>query len=108
MIKIDCKIYYVINIYYLIQPPDLLDTHQYKIGCLKNNDIKKFEGSRIICMIECDNQYKVKYYIKEDLTKKFNGDIITEIKNIIIKNSTKNMYKSKIEYNKYDLVQHLF
>jgi hypothetical protein len=34
--------------------------------------------------------------------------IITEIKNIgikniIIKNSTKNMYKSKIEYNKYDL-----
>ena len=36
------------------------------------------------------------------------NDIITEIKNIgikniIIKNSTKNMYKSKIEYNKYDL-----
>ena len=62
---------------YLIQPPDLLDTHQYKIGCLRNNDIKKLEGSRIICMIECDNQYKVKYYIKEDLTKKFNGDIIT-------------------------------
>jgi hypothetical protein len=27
-------------------------------------------------MIECDNQYKVKYYIKEDMTNKFNGGII--------------------------------
>jgi len=65
------------GIIYLIQPPDLLDTNQYKIGCLRNHDIHILEGSRIICMIECDNQYKVKYYIKEDLTNKFNGDIIT-------------------------------
>jgi len=65
------------GIIYLIQPPELIDTNQYKIGCLRNHDIKKLEGSRIICMIECDNQYKVKYYIKEDMTNKFNGDIIT-------------------------------
>jgi ribosomal protein L10 len=41
------------------------------------------------------------------------NDIITEIKNIgikniIIKNSTKNMYKSRIEYNKYELFDTYF
>jgi hypothetical protein len=64
------------GIIYLIQPPNLLNTNQYKIGCLRNHDINVLEGSRIICMIECDNQYKVKYYIKEDMTNKFNGGII--------------------------------
>jgi arsenate reductase-like glutaredoxin family protein len=28
-------------------------------------------------MIECDNQYKVKYYIKEYMKKEFEGDMIT-------------------------------
>ena len=47
LLKIDTKIFYVINIYYLmekgsiylIQPLEFIGTRTYKIGCLKNNNI---------------------------------------------------------------------
>ena len=65
------------GIIYLIQTPELLGTHTYKIGCLRNHDIDVLKGSRIICIIECDNQYKVKYCIKEDMKKEFEKDMIT-------------------------------
>jgi hypothetical protein len=85
------------GIIYLIQPQELLGTRTYKIGCLKNHDIDVLKVSRIICIIECDNQYKVKYYIKEDMKKDFEGDLITG--NItIIKDQFLDLVKKYSEY----------
>jgi hypothetical protein len=85
------------GIIYLIQPLELLGTRTYKIGCLKNHDIDVLKGSRIIYIIECDNQYKVKYYIKEDMKKEFEGDLIKG--NItIIKDQFLDLVKKYSEY----------
>ena len=65
------------GIIYLIQPQELLGTRTYKIGCLRNHDIDVLKGCRIICMLECNNQYNVKYHIKTDMEILFKGDLIS-------------------------------
>ena len=65
------------GIIYLIQPQELLGTRTYKIGCLRNHDIDELKGCRIICMLECNNQYNVKYHIKTDMEILFKGDLIS-------------------------------
>lgn len=65
------------GVIYLIQPKELIGTRTYKIGCLRNHNHNGFKGSRIVCIIECDNQYNVKHYIKSDMEKEFEGDLIT-------------------------------
>jgi hypothetical protein len=57
------------GVIYLIQPKELIGTRTYKIGCLRNHNIDELQGSRIVCIIECDNQYNVKHYIKSDMEK---------------------------------------
>ncbi len=77
------------GVIYLIQPKELIGTRTYKIECSQNNNIVMFKGSRIVCMIECDNQYDVQHHIKSDMEKQFDGDFITGditiIKNDFIK-----------------------
>ena len=65
------------GVIYLIQPKELIGTCTYKIVCLRNHNHDGFKDSRIICMIECDNQYNVKYHIKTDMEMFFIGDLIT-------------------------------
>ena len=59
------------GVIYLMQPKELFGTRTYKIGCLRNHDYDEFKGSRVVCMIECDNQYNVKHYIKSDMEKAY-------------------------------------
>jgi hypothetical protein len=77
------------GVIYLIQPKELIGTRTYKIGCLRNHNHEGFKGSRIVCIIECDNQYDVEHHIKSDMEKQFEGDLITGditiIKNDFIK-----------------------
>jgi len=65
------------GVIYLIQPKELIGTCKYKIVCLRNHNHDEFKDSRIVCMIECDNQYNVKYHIKTDMEMFFIGDLIT-------------------------------
>lgn len=64
------------GIIYLIQPAELVGTERYKIGMSNNTNLDRCKhgyknGSRYICIMECNEPLKLERNIKNNFNKKF-------------------------------------
>ena len=64
------------GIVYLIQPSELVGTDRYKIGCSNSPTLKRCQtgyrnGTRYICIMECDEPMKVETELKKAFGDRF-------------------------------------
>ncbi len=63
------------GIIYLIQPSELVGTNRYKIGCSTKPSLERCNsyknGTRYLCVMECDEPYKLETIIKNEFNKYF-------------------------------------
>jgi hypothetical protein len=103
------------GIIYLIQPSELVGTNRYKIGCSRQDKVRRCIngykiGTRYICIMDCINPYNIERIMKKEFNKNFKliagkeyfegeeKNLLKIFIDTIINNNIKQQYQDEIGY----------